>query len=76
MAEHVSRKITNKILETIEEGGLDRDTVILACLKYMSEADVADMAHANEFFETCAECAALDGEHEDGCKLADDAEED
>jgi hypothetical protein len=34
----------------VEEGMLDRDTVIMACLKYMSEDDVADMAHANEFF--------------------------
>jgi len=45
-----SRKVTNKILEAVEEGLLDRDTVIMACLKYMSEDDVADMAHANEFF--------------------------
>jgi len=33
----------------VEEGLLNKDTVILACLKYMSEDDVADMAHANEF---------------------------
>lgn len=47
----MTRKATNKILEMIEEGLLDRDTVIIACLKYMSEDDVADMAHANMFFE-------------------------
>jgi hypothetical protein len=47
----MSREATNKILELVEEGILDRDTVIMACLKYMSEDDVADMAHANEFFE-------------------------
>jgi hypothetical protein len=35
----------------VEEGVLDRDTVIMAALKYMSEDDVADMAHANEFFD-------------------------
>jgi hypothetical protein len=46
----MTRKATNRILEMIEEGLLDRDNVILACLKYMSEDDVADMAHANEFF--------------------------
>lgn len=45
-----TREVTNKILEAIEEGILDRDTVILACLNYMSESSVADMAHANEFF--------------------------
>ena len=47
----MTRQATNKILEMVEEGLLNRDTVILACLKYMSEADVADMAHCNEFFE-------------------------
>lgn len=46
-----TRKYTNKILEAVAEGLLDRDNVILACLKYMSEADVEDMAHCNEFFE-------------------------
>jgi hypothetical protein len=44
------REATNRILELVEEGMLDRDTVIMACLKYMSEDDVSDMAHANEFF--------------------------
>ena len=48
--EGVSRKVTNKILMAIEDGLLDRDTVIMACLKYMSEDEVADMARANEFF--------------------------
>lgn len=46
----MSREATNRILEMVEQGLLDKDTVIMACLKYMSEADVADMAHANEFF--------------------------
>jgi len=44
------RQATDKILEMVEEGVLDRDTVIMSCLKYMSEDDVADMAHSNEFF--------------------------
>jgi len=44
------REATNKILEMVEEGILDKDQVILAALKYMSEDDVADMAHCNEFF--------------------------
>lgn len=45
-----TRQSTERILELVEEGLLDKDTVIMACLKYMSEDDVADMAHANEFF--------------------------
>jgi len=44
------RQATDKILEMVEQGILDRDTVIMSCLKYMSEDDVADMAHSNEFF--------------------------
>jgi len=46
----MSREATNKVLELIEDGILDRDTVIMACLKYMSEDEVADMAHINELF--------------------------
>ena len=48
--EQMTREATNKILEMVEEGVLDKDNVILACLKYMSEDEVADMAHINEFF--------------------------
>ena len=45
------RQATNKLLTMIEEGMLDRDTVIMACVKYMSEDQVRDMCHMNEFFE-------------------------
>lgn len=44
------RQATNHLLSFIEEGVLDKDQVILACLNYMSEADVADMCDVNEFF--------------------------
>lgn len=47
----MTRKATKRILEMVDEGILDRDTVIMACLKYMSEDDVAEMAHANEFWD-------------------------
>jgi hypothetical protein len=46
-----TRKATNKLLEMIEEGVLDRDALILGCLHYMSEADVADMARCEGFIE-------------------------
>jgi len=39
-----SREFTNKILEAVEEGMLDKDMVIMSCLKYMSEDQVRDMA--------------------------------
>ena len=43
------RQATCRILELIEDGILDRDMVINSCLKYMSESDVRDMAHCNDF---------------------------
>jgi hypothetical protein len=46
-----TREMTNKILEAVEAEMLDKDTVIMACLKYMSEDQVRDMAEANCFFE-------------------------
>ncbi len=61
------RDATNRILELVEEGLLDRDTVIMACLKYMSEDEVADMAHANEFF--------LDEDEEDEDWDCDDSDD-
>ena len=45
-----SREYTNKILDAVEAELLDKDMVIMACLKYMSEQQVKDMAEANEFF--------------------------
>jgi hypothetical protein len=48
---NMSRKITNKLLEMLAEGLLSKDTVIIACFKYMSEDEVADMARINGFLE-------------------------
>ena len=45
-----SREMTNKILEAVDAGLIDKDMLIVACLVYMSESDVADMAHDNELF--------------------------
>lgn len=42
------RKVTNRLFEMMEEGVLDPQTVAEACLRYMSESDVADMAHSEE----------------------------
>ena len=38
----------DKLLEMIEHGLLKADHVVHCCLSYMSEDDVADMAHCNE----------------------------
>ena len=43
------REYTNKLLELIEEGMLDPDDVIMACVKAMSEDDVKWMCQMNEF---------------------------
>jgi len=45
----MSREYTDHLLELVEDGLLDKDQVILACVKYMSEDDVKDMMIANEF---------------------------
>lgn len=44
----MSRKATNKILEMIDECGLNAKDVALMCLKWMSEDDVKEMCKANE----------------------------
>jgi hypothetical protein len=45
----IARKHTNRLLEAIEQGMIDRDAVISACLQYMSEAEVKDMMEINDF---------------------------
>lgn len=47
----MTREYTNKLLEMVEDGVLDRDNVIMACVKYMSEDEVRDMMHCNEFID-------------------------
>jgi hypothetical protein len=47
----MSREYTCKLLEMVEHGLLDRDNVIMACVKYMSEDEVKDMMHHNEFIQ-------------------------
>jgi len=44
----MSREVTCKLLEMVEDGILNKDSLIMACLKYMSEDDVKDMAHCNQ----------------------------
>ena len=47
----MSREVTNKLWEKCEEGLLSWEEVAQCCLKYMSEDDVADMAHVNELLD-------------------------
>ena len=45
------RHYTNKLLEMIDDGLLDRETVILAMATYLSDNDVRDMMACNEMLE-------------------------
>lgn len=45
------RENTNRLLELIEDGAIDKDAVITACLSWMSESDVAEMMVAYEFMD-------------------------
>jgi hypothetical protein len=47
----MAREYTIKLLEIIEDGMLDKDMVIMACLKYMSEDAVKEMMRINEMIE-------------------------
>lgn len=47
----MTRKATNKLLQLIEDGCIDRDSIILACLKYMSEDEVTDMCRINDIVD-------------------------
>ena len=42
------RRYTNLLLERVEYGLYDKDNIILACVKYMSEDEVKDMMVINE----------------------------
>ena len=52
------RKYTNLLLEGVEEGLYDKDNIILACVKYMSEDEVKDMMETNALLseEVCEGC--------------------
>ena len=58
------REATDKVLELVEEGILDRDEVIMACVKYMSEDEVRDMFRSN-FYELYEECLEEDEDEDE-----------
>lgn len=45
-----TRKATNRVLEMIDEGLISANSVVMMCLKWMSEDDVAEMLKANEIY--------------------------
>ena len=56
------REFTNKLLEGIEEGIYNKDTVINAFCSYMSEDDIKEMMYTNEMIEEEEENAEDDEE--------------
>ncbi len=43
------REVTTKLLAAIDEGLLSETVVLQACLEFLSEDEVADMADMNDF---------------------------
>ena len=68
----MTRRVTNKLLEMMEEGTLDAEVLVRSCLAFMSEADVAEMAVGDGYLEE--EDAEID-EDEDEDEVGEDDEE-
>lgn len=47
----MSREFTRTLYNMLDEGLLTHEQVVEACLSWMSEDDVREMMHANEFVE-------------------------
>jgi len=45
------REVTKKLLEMVDNGLLEERMVILACVNYMTDFEVNEMANLNNFFE-------------------------
>lgn len=72
----MAREYTNKLLEMVEEGVLDKDDVISALVKYMSESEVEDCMRINDFlYEEDEEDDTDDSDDEDEDEDEEDGEE-
>ena len=56
-----TRKVTNELMEMAEGGSLTWEMIARAALVYMSEREVADMAHSNELVMEEEEQGEQDG---------------
>lgn len=67
LKEHTGvREITDKVYEAVENGMLTWEMVATAALAYMSEDDVADMAHINDWFANDVDDASEFDYEDDG----------
>lgn len=65
MRETMTRVMTGKLIDMADDGVISWESVAMACLNYMSEADVADMARC-EFDMADDDDEADDDEAETG----------
>lgn len=47
-----SRQATCRLIELAEQGIIDWESLARDCMNYMSEDEVADMAHINDYLES------------------------
>lgn len=47
----MSREFTERLLEMVESGVIEADSVVMMCVKYMSEDEVKDMMEINGLLE-------------------------
>jgi hypothetical protein len=62
----ITRKVTRRLLDAMAEGTVSQETVVLACLNYMSEADVADMCEIEGLFDFEDETEEDETEEDEG----------
>ena len=48
---HNSCKNKSKLLELVDDGIIDAHAMLVSCVAYMSEADVADMLHCEGYLD-------------------------
>lgn len=64
----MTRRYTRMLLEMIESDMLDEQTVINACLNYMSEDDVKEMMRVNDFLpDDENDSEEINDDEENGC---------
>ena len=68
----ISRQVTDKLWAALDDGLIDPFNFISACLNWMSEADVREMAEENGFLEE--EDEEEESEEEDEEEDTDEAE--
>jgi hypothetical protein len=64
MSHNNARKATRRVMDMMDQGVLDPRTIADLCLRFMSEDEVAQFAHANQLFEDDDDEAEEDADEE------------